>query len=65
MLKWEAPTTCITTVLYMAVVDVVVEVIKVGEIVEVRHADDSILMRETIEGIRNKLNKWNIMRGWA
>ena len=36
MLKWEATKTCITTVLYMAVADVVVEVIKVGEIVEVR-----------------------------
>ena len=44
--------------LFALVVDVVTEVDRVGVLSELLHADDLVLMSETIGGLRNKFIKW-------
>ena len=45
--------------LFTVVVDVGTEFAIEGALSELLHADDLVLMSETIEGLRNKFIKWN------
>ena len=45
--------------LFAVVVDVVTEFVTEGALSELLYADDSVLMSETMEGLRNKFFKWN------
>ena len=44
--------------LFVVVVDVVTEFVRVGALSELLYADDLVLMSETIDGLRNKFLKW-------
>ena len=44
--------------IFAVVVDVVTEFARNGALSELLYADDLVLMRETIEGLRNKFLKW-------
>ena len=43
---------------FAVVVDIVTELAKEGELSELLYANDLVLMRETIMGLRNKFIKW-------
>ena len=49
---------CAVTLFSAIVVDVVTKLAKDGVLSEVLYAGDSVLMSETIEGIKNKFIKW-------
>ena len=44
--------------LFAVVVDVVTELAREGVLSELLYVDDLVLMRETIDGLRNKVVKW-------
>ena len=43
----------LSSLLFVAVLDVVTELAREGELTELLYADDLVLMKETIEGLRN------------